>query len=94
MTECPARTLRRNPFPYIASSKPGWIPQFRIAHGPADCVVPVQRSRDLLAALTKAGAAATLTVLPARATRNQRSCARSEADARVPRPRLPHVTAL
>jgi acetyl esterase/lipase len=51
-------------FPYIASAKPGSIPPFRIAHGSADCVVPLQHSRDLLAALTKAGVAATLTVLP------------------------------
>jgi acetyl esterase/lipase len=53
-----------DPFPYIASAKPGSIPPFRIAHGSADCVVPVQHSRDLLAALTKARATATLTVLP------------------------------
>jgi len=53
-----------DPFPYIASAKPGSIPPFRIAHGDKDCVVPVQHSRDLLAALTKAGASATLTVLP------------------------------
>lgn len=53
-----------DPFPYIASAKPGSLPPFRIAHGDADCVVPVQHSRDLAAALTKAGAAATLTVLP------------------------------
>ena len=53
-----------NPFPYIGRAKPGSIPPFRIAHGSADCVVPVQNSRDLLAALTKAGVAATLTVLP------------------------------
>ena len=53
-----------DPFPYIASAKPGTIPPFRIAHGDADCVVPVQHSRDLLTALTKAGTVATLTVLP------------------------------
>jgi acetyl esterase/lipase len=53
-----------NPFPYIASAKRGSIPPFRIAHGSADCVVPVQNSRDLLAALKKAGVSATLTVLP------------------------------
>jgi acetyl esterase/lipase len=53
-----------DPFPYIASAKPGSIPPFRIAHGDKDCVVPLQHSRDLLAALTKAGATATLTVLP------------------------------
>ena len=59
-----AHTAAENPFPYIASAKPGSIPPFRIAHGSADCVVPVQHSRDLLAALKKAGATATLTVLP------------------------------
>jgi acetyl esterase/lipase len=53
-----------DPFPYIASAKPGSIPPFRIAHGDKDCVVPLQHSRDLLAALTKARASATLTVLP------------------------------
>lgn len=53
-----------DPFPYIASAKPGTIPPFRIAHGDHDCVVPLQHSRDLLAALTRAGASATLTVLP------------------------------
>jgi len=58
-----AHTAAEDPFPYIASAKPGSIPPFRIAHGAADCVVPVQHSRDLLAALTKAGATATLTVL-------------------------------
>lgn len=57
-------TAGEDPFPYIASAKPGSIPPFRIAHGDKDCVVPVQHSRDLLAALTKAGATATLTVLP------------------------------
>jgi acetyl esterase/lipase len=65
LTDLPgAHTAAEDPFPYIASAKPGSIPPFRIAHGDADCVVPVQHSRDLLAALTKAGAAATLTVLP------------------------------
>ncbi len=59
-----AHTAAEDPFPYIASAKPGSIPPFRIAHGSADCVVPVQHSRDLLAALKKAGATATLTVLP------------------------------
>ena len=65
LTDLPGpHTAAEDPFPYIASAKPGSIPPFRIAHGDADCVVPVQHSRDLLAALTKAGAAATLTVLP------------------------------
>ena len=65
LTDLPgSHTAAEDPFPYIASAKPGSIPPFRIAHGDADCVVPVQHSRDLLAALTKAGAAATLTVLP------------------------------
>jgi acetyl esterase/lipase len=59
-----AHSAAEDPFPYIASAKPGSIPPFRIAHGDADCVVPVQHSRDLQAALAKAGAAATLTVLP------------------------------
>jgi acetyl esterase/lipase len=64
LTDLPgSHTAAENPFPYIASAKPGSIPPFRIAHGDADCVVPVQHSRDLLAALTKAGATATLTVL-------------------------------
>ena len=65
LTDLPGpHTAAEDPFPYIASAKPGSIPPFRIAHGDADCVVPVQHSRDLLAALTKAGATATLTVLP------------------------------
>jgi len=65
LTDLPgSRTAAEDPLPYIASAKPGSIPPFRIAHGNADCVVPVQHSRDLLAALTKAGATATLTVLP------------------------------
>jgi len=53
-----------DPYEYIASAKPGSIPPFRIAHGDADCVVPVQHSRNLLAALKSKGSAATLTVLP------------------------------
>jgi acetyl esterase/lipase len=65
LTDLPgSHTAAEDPFPYIASAKPSSIPPFRIAHGDADCVVPVQHSRDLLAALTKAGTAATLTVLP------------------------------
>ena len=64
LADMPGPFPGQDPFPYIASAKPGSIPPFRIAHGDADCVVPVQHSRDLLAALTKAGAAATLTVLP------------------------------
>jgi acetyl esterase/lipase len=65
LTDLPGpHTAAEDPLPYIASAKPGSIPPFRIAHGDADCVVPVQHSRDLLAALTKAGATATLTVLP------------------------------
>jgi acetyl esterase/lipase len=35
-----------------------------LASGDTDCVVPLQHSRDLHDALIKAGAAATLTVLP------------------------------
>ncbi len=65
LTDLPGlRPAAENPFPYIASAKPGSIPPFRIAHGDHDCVVPLQHSRDLLAALTRAGATATLTVLP------------------------------
>ncbi len=65
VTDLPGTRLpAEDPFSYIASAKPGSLPPFRIAHGDADCVVPVQHSRDLAAALTKAGAAATLTVLP------------------------------
>jgi acetyl esterase/lipase len=65
LTDLPGpRTAAEDPDPYIASAKPGSIPPFRIAHGDADCVVPVQHSRDLVAALTRAGATATLTVLP------------------------------
>jgi acetyl esterase/lipase len=64
LTDMPGPFPGQDPFPYIASAKPGSIPPFRIAHGDMDCVVPVQHSRDLLAALTKAGATATLTVLP------------------------------
>jgi acetyl esterase/lipase len=65
LTDLPGlRPAAEDPFPYIASAKPGSIPPFRIAHGDHDCVVPLQHSRDLLAALTRAGATATLTVLP------------------------------
>lgn len=65
LTDLPgSHTAAEDPFPYIASARPGSIPPFRIAHGDADCVVPVQHSRDLLTALTKAGTPATLTVLP------------------------------
>lgn len=65
LTDLPGlRPAAENPFPYIASAKPGSIPPFRIAHGDHDCVVPLQHSRDLLAALTRVGATATLTVLP------------------------------
>jgi len=33
-------TAGEDPFPYIASAKPGSIPPFRIAHGDADTVLP------------------------------------------------------
>ncbi|HEY3606390.1 MAG TPA: prolyl oligopeptidase family serine peptidase, partial [Pseudonocardiaceae bacterium] len=52
-----------DPFPYLTGVRRP-PPPFRIVHGDADCVVPLQHSRDLLDALTKAGATATLTVLP------------------------------
>jgi acetyl esterase/lipase len=51
-----------NPFTYTSAGKS--LPPFRIANGDADCVVPFAESQHLYDALTKAGAAATLTVLP------------------------------
>jgi acetyl esterase/lipase len=55
-------TAARLPYAFI---KPGAkLPPFLIAHGDADCIVPVAASRRLHDALTKAGADATLTVLP------------------------------
>lgn len=51
-----------SPYTYIKSGKT--LPPFIIAHGDADCVVPVDHSRRLHAAITGAGGQATLTVLP------------------------------
>lgn len=51
-----------SPYTYLKAGQS--LPPFMIAHGYADCIVPVQQSRHLHAALTKAGGAATLTVLP------------------------------
>lgn len=51
-----------SPFTYIAPGRS--LPPFMIAHGDADCIVPLQHSRNLHDALTRAGASATLTVLP------------------------------
>jgi acetyl esterase/lipase len=50
------------PYTYIRAGRP--LPPFLIAHGDADCVVPVQSSRHLRDALTEAGGKATLHVLP------------------------------
>lgn len=50
-----------DPFPYTAGARS--LPPFRIAHGDADCVVPVQHSRDLETALRQAGAVSTLVIL-------------------------------
>jgi acetyl esterase/lipase len=51
-----------SPYTYIVAGRS--LPPFMIAHGDADCVVPVEQSRHLHEALTKAGSVATLTVLP------------------------------
>lgn len=51
-----------SPYTYLKPGKA--LPPFMIAHGDADCVVPVEHSRRLHAALTGAGGQATLTVLP------------------------------
>ena len=51
-----------SPYTYIVAGRS--LPPFRIAHGDADCIVPMQQSRHLYQALTTAGGAATLTILP------------------------------
>ena len=51
-----------SPYTYIKAGR--MLPPFMIAHGDADCIVPVQASRHLNKALADAGAVATLTVLP------------------------------
>jgi len=50
------------PYTYIKPGRP--LPPFMIAHGTADCIVPVQSSRHLHDALTEAGGQATLHILP------------------------------
>jgi acetyl esterase/lipase len=50
------------PYTYLTARRS--LPPFRIAHGDADCTVPLKESRHLVRALTKAGGVATLTVLP------------------------------
>jgi acetyl esterase/lipase len=50
------------PFAYIRKGRT--LPPFLIAHGDADCIVPVESSRRLHAALTAAGGKATLHILP------------------------------
>ena len=49
----PDRVNAASPLRYIATAKV--IPPFAIAHGDADCEVPVDQSRELNDALTKAG---------------------------------------
>jgi acetyl esterase/lipase len=51
-----------SPYTYIVAGRS--VPPFMIAHGAADCTVPPEQSRHLYDALTKAGDAATLTILP------------------------------
>jgi len=51
-----------SPYTYIQSGR--LLPPFRIAHGDADCVVPVSHAQRLHAALIEAGARSTLAVLP------------------------------
>lgn len=51
-----------SPYTYIKPGRP--LPPFMIAHGDADCIVPVQQSRHLHDALIKAGDSAKLTILP------------------------------
>jgi acetyl esterase/lipase len=55
-------TQSQIPYTYIRPGRS--IPPFSIAHGTADCIVPVQQSQHLYQALTAAGARATLTILP------------------------------
>jgi acetyl esterase/lipase len=50
------------PYTYIRSGRK--IPPFSIAHGSADCIVPVQESQHLYQALTAVGAKASLAILP------------------------------
>ena len=57
----PDRVNAASPLRYIATAKV--IPPFAIAHGDADCAVPVDQSRELNDALTKAGVPVRLTVL-------------------------------
>jgi acetyl esterase/lipase len=62
LSDLPGRHVpAENPFPYIAGTRS--LPPFRIAHGDADCIVPVQHSRDLETALRKVGAVSTLVIL-------------------------------
>ena len=51
-----------SPYTYITAGRS--LPPFRIAHGDADCIVPIQQSRHLAQALSTAGGVATLAVLP------------------------------
>ncbi|WP_405534995.1 alpha/beta hydrolase [Streptomyces sp. NBC_00075] len=63
LSDLPGKPDRaKDPGTYIASGRT--LPPFLIAHGAADCVVLPQHSRDLHDSLTKAGAVATLTILP------------------------------
>jgi acetyl esterase/lipase len=55
-------TMGQIPYTYIRAGRR--IPPFSIAHGDADCIVPVQESQHLEQALTAVGAKATLTILP------------------------------
>ena len=55
-------TWSQIPYTYILAGRS--IPPFSIAHGDADCIVPVEESQHLYQALTGVGAKATLTILP------------------------------
>jgi acetyl esterase/lipase len=57
-------TIAQNQIPYTYIRAGRSIPPFSIAHGSADCIVPVQESQHLYQALTAVGAKATLAILP------------------------------
>lgn len=60
----PERVDTADPTWWLTTAGPGEVPPFSIAHGDADCIVPVEQSVLLADALTDAGVRVELTIEP------------------------------
>jgi acetyl esterase/lipase len=60
----PEQVDSADPTWWLTTAEPGSVPPFSIAHGDADCIVPVEQSQLLADALTDAGVPVALTIEP------------------------------